>query len=440
MNRNLRALGHQAYFFIWIGSLLSNIGNWMENVGQGWVVASQTHSAFQVELLSFAQFLPVIFLAVPAGILADRYDRRKQLIIAQCFMCLFAAFLAVAAHLGKATPTLIIIITLLEGSAWAINAPAWQSILPHLVPRKDLVSAITLNSVQYNLARLIGPAIAGLVVAHFGFAYAFDLNALSFVGVILAIAFVKFDSKKKVTPGPKERTPFSEAIKWVWKNPGAKRIILSIATFAVLAAPIQGLMPFMASDVLNVGPRGLGILLACLGSGALAGAFLLGKLPTYYPRHHLIPLSMFMLGILEMMYSQSPTSMIACLTLFFLGIFFLSVMVSCNTAMQLLVPDSLRGRVMSILLVAHVGMLPLGHIVGGTLATYLGPRKTLLTVSMAMTLFGFITLLKRAPEIDGLSVERHRTRFNNFFSEVILASAHRAEALALDRSAEKIQN
>ena len=148
MNRNFRALKHRAYLFIWLGSLLSNIGNWMENVGQGWVVASQTHSAFQVELLSFAQFASVIFLAIPAGIMADRYDRRKLLIIAQVFMCFFATVLAVLAHLGMATATTVIIITFLEGMAWALNGPAWQSVVPHLIPRKDLESAIALNSVQ----------------------------------------------------------------------------------------------------------------------------------------------------------------------------------------------------------------------------------------------------------------------------------------------------
>jgi MFS family permease len=440
MNRNLNALKHKAYLLIWTGSLLSNIGNWMENVGQGWVVASQTHSAFLVELLSFAQFLPVIFLAMPAGILADRYDRRKILIIAQVFMCIFATALAVLAHFGKATPTVVILITFLEGAAWALNGPAWQSILPHLVPRKDLESAIALNSIQYNLARLIGPAIAGLVVAHFGFAYAFDINALSFIGVIFVIAIVKFDPALTLpaSVGEKERKTFSEAFHWVWQSRGAKRIIISIGTFAILAAPIQGLMPFIASDVLKVGPRALGILLACLGSGAVTGAVLLGKLPSYYPRHHLIPLSIFALGILEFIYSQAPTALLSGITLFVLGIFFLSVMVSCNTAMQLLVPDKLRGRVMSILLVAHVGMLPVGHIIGGTLASVFGPQRTLVILSIVMIFFGFATLLRRVPEIDGLPNHKRRTHFKNFFSEVILASSHRADALALDRSAEKI--
>ena len=168
MIKSIRALSSRAYLFVWIGSLLSNIGNWMESVGQGWVIASQTHSPFYVELLSFAEFIPVIFLALPAGAIADRYNRKKVLILAQLAMCFFAAILAVLAHFHQATPERIIIITFLEGAAWALNAPAWQSIVPHLVPRSDLESAIALNSIQYNLARLIGPAVAGFVVYRWG--------------------------------------------------------------------------------------------------------------------------------------------------------------------------------------------------------------------------------------------------------------------------------
>lgn len=439
MNRNFRALKHRAYLFVWIGSLLSNIGTWMENVGQGWVVASQTHSPFQVELLSFAQFIPIIFLAIPAGILADRYNRRKILMNAQIAMCFFAIVLAVVAHLGKATANLVILITFLEGTAYAFNGPAWQSVVPHLVPRKDLESAIALNSIQYNLARLIGPALAGIIVARFGFAYAFDVNAVSFLAVIAAIAFAKIELTAPKMAEDKERRPLSGAFLWVYQNRGARRIIISLTLFAIFGAPLQGLMPFFASDILKIGPSGLGILLACLGAGAVSGAFLLGKFPTYYPRHHLIPLSMFILGILEMIYSQSLNMYLSCFLLYVLGIFWLWCLISCNTAMQLLVPDHMRGRAMSILIVANLGMLPFGHLIGGGLATYVGPRKTLLITSFFMALVGFITLLRRVPEIDGMVKSRRKIPLRYFFSEVVLASSHRAEALSLDRSSEKIR-
>jgi MFS family permease len=435
MNKSIRALAHRAYLFVWLGSLLSNIGNWMENVGQGWVVASQTHSAFMVELLSFAQFIPVVFLAIPSGILADNVNRKKLLISAQIAMCGFATLLAVLAHLGRATPWTIITITFLEGAAWAINAPAWQSIVPHLIPRKDLESAIALNSIQYNLARLLGPAIAGIVVHELGFAYAFDINALSFIAVIIALGTAKFDGKP-----PKVKVSdvgqYQSAWKWVWGHPGAKRIILSMTLFAIFAAPLQGLMPFFASDILHVGARGLGILLACLGAGAVTGAFLIGQLPDYYPRHHLIPLSLVCLGLFESFYSQSNSLILSYSLLFVTGIFWLSTMVSCNTALQLLVPDAIRGRAMSILLLANVGMLPVGHLMGGLVAGSIGPRATMFITSIILTMVGLFTLWKRVPEIDGSLYSSKKIKLNNLFSELILGTSHRADALALAKTSE----
>jgi MFS family permease len=436
MNRSIRALTSRAYLFVWIGSLLSNIGNWMENVGQGWVIASQTHSPFYVELLSFAEFIPVIFLAFPAGIIADKYNRKKVLILAQLAMCFFATILAILAHFGMATPERIILITFFEGAAWALNAPAWQSIVPHLVPRADLESAIALNSIQYNLARLIGPAIAGFVVYHWGVASAFDINSISFIAVIVALCFAKFEGKPPERP-PRNSAEYLNGGKWVWRHRGARRIVISLAIFAFLSAPLTGLMPFVASDVIHVGAKGLGVLLACLGAGAVTGAFLLGQLPERYPRHHLIPISLTVLGFIIILYSLSTQPLFSYGILFVAGIFWLWTLVSCNTAMQLLVPDQIRGRAMSILLVANVGILPLGHLVGGIMAKYIGTRATLSIAAALLMVTGIYSLWKRVPEIDGLVIKRTPVDFRNFFSEVVLANSHRAEALSLDASERK---
>ncbi|MDZ4677389.1 MAG: MFS transporter [Oligoflexia bacterium] len=437
MFRSFRALNHQTFLAVWIATLLSNIGTWMENVGQGWVVATETHSAFRVGLLSFSQFAAVTMLAIPAGIFADIFDRKKIIISAQIAMCLLATLLAVLAHMGLATANVITTIAFFQGAAWVFNGPAWQAVIPHLVPRKDLESAINLNSIQYNIARLIGPAVAGFVVAHWGFQYAFDLNAISFFAVFAAILFIDFDPKlirqnQKWTKGA-----FTQAGKWVWNHSGAKRIVISISLFAILSAPIQGLMPYLASDVLMVGPKGLGTMLACLGAGAVFGAFVLGQLPSYYPRHHLIPLSLTFLGIMMAIYSKASVQIIYPV-IFIMGIFWLWTMISCNTAMQLLVPDNIRGRVMSILILAHVGMLPIGNLLGGIVAHSIGPRTTLFISSILLIFVGLYTLWQRVPMIDGYEAKGHPIHFKNFLSEVILASSHRAEALSLDRTTENL--
>src|SRR5207302_416931 len=235
-----------------------------------------------------AEFIPVALLALPAGALADRHDRRKLLLIGQTAMMVMAAILAVLTHLGYATPAVIITLALLEGASWASVMPAWQALVPALVPREELPSAIALNSAQFNAARLLGPMIA--------------------------------------------------------------------------------------DALLHVGAHGYGALLSCLGTGAIVGALTLARLPGRYPRHHLIPLSMLGFALCAMLYASSNSFVLSGVALTVGGVFWVWSLASSNTAMQLLVPDQLRGRAMSVLALANTGALPLGHLLGGTLAHWYGAR------------------------------------------------------------------
>ncbi|MCC6277151.1 MAG: MFS transporter [Oligoflexia bacterium] len=429
MRSTFRALKHESFLFVWLATLCSNVGTWMENVGQGWVVASQTHSAFRTELLSFAQFAAVAVLAVPSGILADRISRRKLILFAQVAMCLLAFLLAALSQHGLASANVITAITFFQGAAWVFNGPAWHSVVPHLVPRKDLESAIALNSMQFNLARLLGPALAGFIVAQWGVTHAFYLNAFSFLAVLWAVTKIQIPENRSVPSG--HAAPFREGVQWVFSHKGARRVVLSITCFAILGAPVQGLMPFLASDVFQIGPEGLGGLLASLGAGAVVGAYLFGLLPSYYPKHHLIPLSMTSLGALMLVYSQCPAPLVYPV-LFILGIFWLWSMIASNTAMQLLAPEEKRGRVMSILIMANVGMLPVGHLIGGFLAHHFGPQKTLLLCAFGMFAVGLITLIDRVPEIDGRSTKARPKNVKAFFNEIILASTYREQSMALE--------
>jgi MFS family permease len=438
MNRSLSALQNRPYLFIWLGSLLSNIGNWVQNVAESWVVAHQTHSPFLVELISFAQFIPVIFLVIPAGVLADRFNKKTVLLCAQTAMCLVAITLSYFAHHQLITPTFLIIMTFIEGASWSLGGPAWHTVIPQLVPRKDLESAISLNSIQYNLARLIGPAIAGIVIAKWGIPWAFDINIISFLAVLLAIIFVPIPKTQKSSPDEILTKPkFSEGWMWIKKHRGAKRIIVSISLFAIFSAPIQGLLPLFATDIFHVDAKGLGTLLSCLGAGAVTGAYLLGLLPTNYPRHHLIPLSMTSLGLLVLIYSEMKSFKVACAVMFITGIFWLWSMVSCNTAMQLLVPDRLRGRVMSVLLTAHVGMLPIGHIIAGALAEKIGATTTMMVCAFSLLTVGIVTLFRRVPEIDGVSYKPQKINFSNFISDAILATPYRTAQKNNDKPVSK---
>src|SRR5919204_671761 len=202
-----------------------------------------------------------------------------------------------AAHVGWATPWVIIGISFAEGAAWASVTPSWQALIPAVVPRAELPSAIALNSAQFNTARLLGPMIAGALLTAVSAAFVFDLNVLSFLGIVVVLALVRVPRAELAaahTSGGalKHSCGISPALRWAVRERGPRRIILGVFAFALLAAPVQGLLPAVADQVLDVGAHGYGVLLSCLGAGAVARALTLARLPRTYPRHHLIPLSM----------------------------------------------------------------------------------------------------------------------------------------------------
>src|SRR5947207_5484523 len=300
---------HRAFRWIWIGALVSNIGNWMEAVAQSWLVQQQTGSPFMVELLAASEFVPHALLMLAAGWLADHYDRRKLLLAGQALMMVFGAVLAVAAHRGLATPWVVIALAFAEGAAWAAVTPSWQALVPALVPRDELPAAIALNSAQFNTARLLGPMLAGVLLSAASAAVVFDINVLSFAGIVAVLAFVRTPTVG--TPGtPVRAGGVKLALQWSWRDPGARRLILGLFMFALLAAPVQGLLPAMADSVLHVGAHGYGILLSSLGGGAILGALTLARLPRGYPRHHLIPLSMLAFSMCALIYASSRSPLL----------------------------------------------------------------------------------------------------------------------------------
>ena len=430
-------LRRPAFRYLWAASLLSNVGNWMEAVSQSWLVQQQTASPFLVELLAAAEFIPVAILALPAGALADRYDRRKLLLAGQTMMMVFAAVLAVLTHLGRATPGNISLLAFLEGAAWASVMPAWQALVPALVPREELPSAIALNSAQFNGARLLGPMIAGGLLSAAGAALVFDVNVASFFGILFVLSLVHFPGRPSRAvpsrPGVLQRqTAIREALSFAWHEPGPRRLLLSLFMFALLAAPVQGLLPVYADQLLHVGAHGYGALLSCLGAGAITGALTLARLPADYPRHHLIPLSMLAFACCALVYGGSTHFLLSGLALAVGGVFWVWSLASASTAMQLLVPDRLRGRAMSILALANTGALPLGHLLGGTLAHLFGARQATLFTSASLAAFALWSAIAREPGIDALPpvmAARPRRGFAEALWEALTASSHRAQEI-----------
>jgi len=429
-------LRHGAFRWIWLGSLTSNVGNWMETVAQAWLVQRQTQSPFLVELLSAAEFIPVALLALPAGAVADRYDRRKLLLFGQTAMMVMAAVLAVLTHLGYATPAVIITLALLEGASWASVMPAWQALVPALVPREELPSAIALNSAQFNAARLLGPMLAGALLTAAGAAAVFDLNVLSFVAIVVVLALVRVPAQP-LREAPtragvlQKQGGVREALSWTLRQAGPRRILLGLFMFALLAAPVQGLLPVYADELLHVGAHGYGALLSCLGAGAIAGALTLARLPASYPRHHLIPLAMLGFALCALLYASSSSFLLSGVALTAGGVFWVWSLASSNTAMQLLVPDQLRGRAMSVLALANTGALPLGHLLGGTLAHWYGARAATVISSAGLACFSLWSAWAREPAIDAMEgpFPPQPRGVRAAVWEAFTAASHRAQAV-----------
>jgi len=438
-------LRHPAFRWIWLGALVSNTGNWMEAVAQSWLVQQQTGSPFMVELLAASEFVPHAVLMLAAGWLADHYNRRKLLLAGQSVMMVLGAVLAVAAHLGWATPWVIIAISFAEGAAWASVTPSWQAVVPALVPRSELPSAIALNSAQFNTARLLGPMIAGALLSAAGAAFVFDLNVVSFIGIVVVLAAIRVPEAELAaahTSGGElmQSGGIRPALRWAVYEPGPRRIILGVFAFALLAAPVQGLMAPMADEVLHIGAHGYGILLSCLGAGAIAGALTLARLPRSYPRHHLIPLSMLAFALCALVYGGSRWPLLSGAALVVGGVFWVWSLASSTTAMQLLVPERLRGRAMSVLALATTGPLPLGHLLGGTVAHALGIRAGILVSCGVLAAFCAWSTLAREPGIDDMKLPPPPARgLRAALWEALTAASHRAQ-VAEPRAAEPLED
>jgi MFS family permease len=407
IGRPLEVFRHRSFLIFWIGVCISNTGNWTENAAQSWAVTSQTsgnpHQALLVEILQVADFCPVLLLALLAGVIADRVNRKIWLITLQALACTLGAGLAVAAFLGHATPWVVIVFTFLEGIIWALNGPAFFSVVSSLVPRAELGRALALNSVQFNMARLCGPMLAAALIGAVGVAGAFTFNACTFLPLLIALLLAIPSNPAPLRPKTTSiYADIREGLKFVWTSPGTRRLTIMGVIFMFLSAPLQGLLPVFAQSVLKGGPTLFGLMLSAIGLGSIVGAFLLSCIPAYYPRHHLIPLAMCAFAAIGLLFSLSTAPVLSLIILVVIGTFWLLSLNPSNTANQLLATDANRGRVLSIMLLAQQGGLPLGHLFAGFLTHYMSPpwvlRVMLGTLLVVMAVFSFM----REPAIDNL--------------------------------------
>ncbi len=408
-------LRHAAFRRVWLGAMISSIGTWMEGLGVQWLMAEKTGSTVMLGALAAAQLGPMLVLGMLGGLATDRLDRRKLLLVTQSVMMVIAVLLAVASATGRASPEVLLALGLLNGIAMAFNTPAWQVLTPRLVPRDELHRAIALQGMQFNLARVVGPALAGVLLAQTSATVLFALNAISFVAVLAAIASTA-PAPAPAGPAPAMRAQVVEAMRFVFGRRGPRALFAMLVLLSSLAAPLQRMLPLFVSDVFHGGEADYGLLLGLFGAGAVLGGLTLGRWPAWYPRHHLVPLALTLTGASMTLFCATRSLTLAGLWIFLAGTTWIWAFSSMMTAVQLLVSDSMRGRVLSVTNMAMFGAMPVGSLLAAVLGERLvvwlhgwidiGPlgmtavQLGVGSMALLLTLCGVVLLVFRTPEID----------------------------------------
>jgi MFS family permease len=335
-------------------------------------VLKLTDSAFYLALVQAMSSLPILFFSLLGGVVADRVDKRRLLLITQALSLALALALGVMVSLGQAQLWHVLVIAGLLGVVNTFDVPGRQSFIIEMVGREDLMNGIALNSAVFNGARIIGPAIAGLLISAVGIAACFYLNALSYVAIIIMLGMMRIDrpeEKPKPRPVLKE---LHEGLIYVRKTPVVLYFILMVAITSLFAIPYIALMPIFARDILHIGAKGLGVLMGCAGVGALIGALSLATFGGSGRTGVTAFATAFISSLAILGFSFSRVPLLSYALLMVIGWGMITQLATVNTAIQQEVPDELRGRVMSLYVLVFLGFVPIGNLIIGTLAHYAG--------------------------------------------------------------------
>lgn len=371
---SLRAFQHRSYVALWVGALVSNIGTWMETVAVGVFVTETTGRAAATGIVAALMYLPAVVLSPIGGALADRFDRRRYLTWMTCAQVVVASLIAALAFTGHLTVPNVAFLAFLTGCINTLMHPAFTALLAELVPAEDLHSALSLNSAQFNLGRIIGPALAAAVLAAGGYQWAFLVNALSFVGVLAALALVRTELLDPLRTRTSLWGGVSEGFRVTWSDPGL-RLALALTFFtAALISPFIGLVPVFAIKVFGQGAATASLFTTCQGVGAVTCALGVGSLNDYLGRRRLLVGGSLLLGPVAMLYWLSPTTVFAAASIFLLGGVYLVVVTGTNTYCQSRVPRAMQARVASLFSTLLGGGYALGLVVLGVLSDHIGVR------------------------------------------------------------------
>jgi MFS family permease len=390
-----RALSHRNYRLFWIGAFLSNCGTWMQAVAQGWLVLQLTNSAFWLGLDAFMATIPGFFLTLLGGVFADLVDRRRLLIYTQVVAGIAALALATLVWTGLVNRWMVLGFSFVTGCCMALASPSYLAMTFDLVGREDLANAVALNSSQFQLSRVVGPALAGVGFSLFGLAGCFYINGISFAAVVISLSMVRFSSSMHAVGAPAHAmhdrralwTDLIAGFRYVRHRPRVWSLLMISSVNSFFGAPYFSMIPIYARDIFHLGATGLAWLMGMAGAGAFCGAALLTVMGDFRRKGWFVLGGSLFFGAGVTAFALSTNLHLSYVFLFCLGFAIVTSVAVTNTLLQKLVTDEMRGRVMSMFILSFIGTMPIGNIIAGWSSHRFGAPRTLAVGGVIISLF-----------------------------------------------------
>ena len=375
LNNPFTSLRHNNFRYYWIGMCISLVGTWMQNIAQPWLAYSLTNSPFLLSLIGVLQFTPVLLFSLFAGVIVDRFPKKRILIITQSASMIISLILALLIWKGQIQYWHIVVMSTLLGVVNTFDMPTRQSMVIELVGKKDLMNAIALNSMAFNLARIIGPTIAGMVMGYAGIASCFFINSISFAAVVISLFFIKLEvvhkeNKKDVNI----LTDILDGLKYIYHNDVLLFTLLVMVVVGTFVPNFNVLVPVFSKEILNQNETGFGILMSFMGLGSFLGAMFIATLSKTGPKKSIIYYIPLIIGILLIIIGFTNTFFMTGLFIAITGFFFLTFTSSANSTLQIKANNQYRGRVMSVYTLVFAGSTPIGNLYAGIFTEHFNAR------------------------------------------------------------------
>ena len=393
-----RALSHRNFRLFWIGAFLSNVGTWMQAVAQGWLVLQLTNSPFWLGLDAFMATAPGFVFTLVGGVFADLIDRRRLLLYTQVVAGIAALVLAGLVATGAVNRWMVLGFSFVTGCCMALASPSYLAMTYDLVGREDLPNAIAMNSTQFQLSRVVGPALAGVAFRVLGLAGCFFANGLSFIAVIVSLWMVRTEGHGNV-PAHSVRdrralwADLVEGFRYVRNRPRVSALLTLSAVNSFFGAPYFSMVPIYARDIFRLGETGLAVMMGTAGAGAFVGALLVAYLGDFKRKGWFVLGGAIMFGVSIVGFALSPVLTLSLTFLFMLGFALVISVATSNTLLKKLVTDRMRGRVMSMFLLSFLGTVPIGNIIAGAASNKFGPQYTLAVGGFIVAVAGTVVTI-----------------------------------------------